>query len=112
MFSLPFVIVKECGILTPPIMALIAIAFFGLDQVGAELEGPFGTDDNDFPLLHMGLGLVDNMDSLVRVAKLQAKLGLEKAARQKARTSWAASQSHLDTPRGQHEMDVDDFEGK
>ena len=28
----------------------MAIGFFGLDQVGAELEGPFGTDDNDFPV--------------------------------------------------------------
>ena len=35
-------------------------------QVGAELENPFGTDDNDFPLLHMGLALVDNMDSMLR----------------------------------------------
>ena len=65
-FSLPFVIVEECGYFTPFVMALIAIAFFGLDQVGAELENPFGTDDNDFPLLHMGLGLMDNMDSMLR----------------------------------------------
>ena len=39
-FSLPFVIVEECGYFTPFVMALIAIAFFGLDQVGAELENP------------------------------------------------------------------------
>ena len=37
-FSLPFVIVAECGVFTPFVMSLIAVAFFGLDQVGAELE--------------------------------------------------------------------------
>jgi hypothetical protein len=28
----------------PFIMLLVALAFFGLDQVGAELESPFGVD--------------------------------------------------------------------
>uniref|UniRef100_A0A7S4IGA4 Uncharacterized protein n=1 Tax=Prymnesium polylepis TaxID=72548 RepID=A0A7S4IGA4_9EUKA len=50
-------------------MALIAIAFFGLDQVGAELENPFGTDANDFPLLHMGISLVDDLDSMMHSAQ-------------------------------------------
>jgi len=76
-FSLPFVIVEECGLLTPFVMALIAIAFFGLDQVGAELENPFGTDTNDFPLLHMGLTLMDTMDSLLRSARFSKHASVE-----------------------------------
>jgi hypothetical protein len=35
-------------------------------QVGAELEGPYGVDDNDFPLLHMGIALVDDLDIMLR----------------------------------------------
>ena len=33
-FSLPFVIVSECGYFTPYVMGLIGTAFFGLDQAG------------------------------------------------------------------------------
>ena len=49
-FSLPFVLVKEVGNFLPFIMFLVGISFFGIDQVGAELEGPYGIDDNDLPV--------------------------------------------------------------
>ena len=64
------------------------------EQVGAELENPFGTDDNDFPLLHMGLGLVDNMDSMLRTMhnRHQAvRLQSEKTTR---RCSYMHAHSH------------------
>ena len=32
-FSLPFVMVNDCGHFTPFIMAVFSLAFFGLDQV-------------------------------------------------------------------------------
>ena len=41
-------------------------------QVGAELEGPYGVDDNDFPLLHMGISLVDDLDVMLRNAHAAA----------------------------------------
>ena len=46
--------------------AFTAIGFFGLDQVGVEFEGPFGVDDNDFPLLTMGLAMCNDLDAMVR----------------------------------------------
>ena len=46
--------------------ANILVGFFGLDQIAKELEGPFGVDDNDFPLLAMGMGLCDDLDALVK----------------------------------------------
>ncbi|MFT3923667.1 MAG: bestrophin family ion channel [Myxococcales bacterium] len=50
-FSLPFGLVSTTKQLTPVVVLLIAYAFLGLDAVGDELEEPFGTDDNDLPLM-------------------------------------------------------------
>jgi len=71
-FTLPFVIVKETELAVIPTCFVTALAFFGLDQVGAELEGPFGVDTNDFPLLKMGLALANDMDSMLWAAKFDA----------------------------------------
>ena len=38
-------------------------------QLGAELEGPFGTDDNDLPLLLMGAKLCDDLDAILRTVR-------------------------------------------
>ena len=54
------------GDFLPFIIFLVALSFFGIDQVGAELEGPYGIDDNDLPLLHMGVSLVDDLDIILR----------------------------------------------
>ena len=47
-------VVAELGVLTPLVSMVCALAFYGLDSVGSELEGPFGVDENDMPLLAMG----------------------------------------------------------
>lgn len=65
-FTLPFVIAPLTGHWTPVLALFTAIGFFGLDQVGVELEGPFGIDDNDFPLLAMGLAMCNDLDTMVR----------------------------------------------
>lgn len=49
-------------------------------QVGAELEGPYGVDDNDFPLLHMGVALVDDLDVMLRNAQRSCALSIDPAA--------------------------------
>lgn len=50
---LPFALVSSLGWFTPMVMAVVAYAFFGLDALGDELEDPFGTAQNDLPLLAM-----------------------------------------------------------
>ena len=70
----------------PAIMLLASVAIFGLDQVGAELEGPYGVDDNDFPLLTMGLAMCNDLDAMVRTVsrtRMEARL-----------TSFASTESH------------------
>ena len=49
-FILPFSLEASLGIWTPVIVALIAYLFLGLDALSAELEEPFGEQENDLPL--------------------------------------------------------------
>lgn len=49
-FSLPFGIVDSVGILTPIVVFLIAHAFLGLDEIGDEIEDPFGVEPQHLPL--------------------------------------------------------------
>ena len=49
-FFLPFGIVKEVRTLTPVVTLLISHAFFGLDDIGDEIEDPFDTDPQALPL--------------------------------------------------------------
>ena len=63
-----------------------AVGDEGDDQVGVELEGPFGVDDNDFPLLTMGLAMCNDLDAMVRTVsrtRMEARL-----------TSFASTESH------------------
>jgi len=48
--ALPLGLVREIGYLTPLVVAFISYAFFGLDEIGDEVEQPFGMDDNHLPL--------------------------------------------------------------
>jgi putative membrane protein len=48
--SLPFGIAETVGWMTPAVVALVAFAFLGLDDVGTQLEDPFEEDANDLPL--------------------------------------------------------------
>lgn len=49
-FLLPFGIVQSVGRLTPVVVLLISYAFLGLDDVGEEIEYPFGVESQDLPL--------------------------------------------------------------
>jgi len=86
-FSLPFVVVDELGVLTPPISMVVALAFYGLDSVGSELEGPFGVDENDMPLLAMGARLCNDLDAILRSAhtsRFKARASLDEGERRAA----------------------------
>lgn len=49
-FSLPFAMVESYGWTTVVDVLIIAYTFFGIEEIGVEIEGPFGHDDNDLPL--------------------------------------------------------------
>lgn len=47
---LPFGLAGALGRVTPLVVAIIAYTFFGLDELGDELEEPFGLSANDLPI--------------------------------------------------------------
>lgn len=49
-FTLPFGLVKDFGWGTVLDTLLISYVFFGVEEIGVEIENPFGHDDNDLPL--------------------------------------------------------------
>jgi putative membrane protein len=48
--TLPFALVARWGWETVPATLLISYILFGIEEIGVEIEDPFGTDDNDLPL--------------------------------------------------------------
>jgi putative membrane protein len=49
-YTLPFAFVREVGWWTPLAVISVAFVFFGIEEIGVEIEDPFGEDDNDLPL--------------------------------------------------------------
>lgn len=49
-FFLTFGVVESVGWLTPVVVFMISYAFFGLDEIGDEIEDPFSTEPQDLPL--------------------------------------------------------------
>jgi putative membrane protein len=49
-FTLPFALVELYGWSTIIVALLISYVFFGIEEIGVEIEDPFGDDPNDLPL--------------------------------------------------------------
>jgi ion channel-forming bestrophin family protein len=77
-FALPFGLVSTTHLLTPVVVLLIAYAFLGLDEVGDELEQPFGLEDNDLPLSAMSRTIEVNLRQLLGESELPALLEPDK----------------------------------
>jgi ion channel-forming bestrophin family protein len=56
-FTSPFVMADVMGWATPVAVAFLAIALFGIDEIGVEIEEPFGDDPNDLPLDAIGTNI-------------------------------------------------------
>jgi ion channel-forming bestrophin family protein len=49
-YSLPLALVKDFGWWTILGTLFVAFTLLGIEEIGVEIEDPFGTDDNDLPL--------------------------------------------------------------
>lgn len=66
-FMLPFSLGSILGIFTPILVGLLAYLFLGFDELSAQIEEPFGTQENDLPL-----------DSIVRLIEREILSALGK----------------------------------
>ncbi|APB34982.1 Putative membrane protein [Gloeomargarita lithophora Alchichica-D10] len=58
---LPVVLVPKLGWWTVPVVGIIGFILFGIEELGREIEDPFGFDPNDLPLDGICTMLVDNV---------------------------------------------------
>ncbi|WP_375773257.1 bestrophin family protein [Archangium gephyra] len=63
--GLPFALVEPFGWAAVPVILLIAHTFLGIEEIGVEIEDPFGTEENDLPLEDIAGGIARILDDLV-----------------------------------------------
>lgn len=65
---LPMRVVKDLTWWTGPAEALMSFVVLGVEEIGNEIEDPFGTDANDLPLDSLCNTMHRNMEDLVQLA--------------------------------------------
>jgi putative membrane protein len=66
--SLPFPIVSELNWWTGLVVGLIGFTVFGIEEIGIEIENPFGYDANDLPLDNICTTMQRNIEDLITLA--------------------------------------------
>lgn len=66
--ALPFQMVASVGWATPFLVGLISFAVFGIEEIGIEIENPFGSDPNDLPLNLICHTMQQNIEDLISLA--------------------------------------------
>lgn len=67
-FTAPFELINSLGWITPFFVGVIAFTVFGIEEIGVEIENPFGHDANDLPLDQICRTMQVNIDDLIRVS--------------------------------------------
>jgi len=68
-YTAPFAMVAALRWYTPLAAAALAFGLFGIDEIGVEIEDPFGYDPNDLPLDAIGATIADDTAAIVRDAE-------------------------------------------
>ena len=63
---LPFALVGSTGWLTPLLTTFIAYTFIALDEIGAEIEEPFGLEPNDLPLFTLSYNIEASLHEMLQ----------------------------------------------
>ncbi len=72
--SLPFQMVGSLSWWTGPVVALISFTLFGIEEIGIEIENPFGRDPNDLPLDAICETMLVNINDLISLAPCTEQL--------------------------------------
>lgn len=62
---LPFQLVNSLQWLTGLVVGLISFTLLGIEEIGIEIENPFGYDDNDLPLDQICASMRHNLEDLI-----------------------------------------------
>ncbi len=71
---LPFQMVAQLGFWTGAIVALISFTLFGIEEIGLEIENPFGYDANDLPLDAICNTMKRNIEDLITLTPSSSNL--------------------------------------
>lgn len=66
--ALPFQMVKDLTWGTGPVVALVSFTLFGIEEIGIEIENPFGHDSNDLPLDNICATMRRNIEDLISMS--------------------------------------------
>ncbi len=64
---LPFQLVADLSWWTGPVTALVSFTLFGIEEIGIDIENPFGYDPNDLPLDSICATILRNIEDLVHL---------------------------------------------
>ena len=67
-FAAPFELINTLGWMTPLLVGVIAFTVFGIEEIGVEIENPFGHDANDLPLDQICRTMQVNINDLITLA--------------------------------------------
>lgn len=73
--SLPFQVVNNLHWWTSPIVATLSFVLLGIEQIGTEIENPFGDDASDLPLEEICNTILNNIEDLI-TSNSQEKLAI------------------------------------
>jgi putative membrane protein len=80
--SLPFQVVGSLQWWTGPIVALMSFTLFGIEEIGLEIENPFGRDPNDLPLDTICETMLRNINDLMTLSPCtEAHLSIDESSR-------------------------------
>jgi ion channel-forming bestrophin family protein len=65
---LPFQTVKDLGWMAVPVVSIVSFTLLGIEEIGVEIENPFGTDSNDLPLDTICETVLGNVEDLMRLS--------------------------------------------
>jgi ion channel-forming bestrophin family protein len=73
-FTLPFALVESFGWFTALDVLFVAYMFFGIEEIGVEIEGPFGDDANDLPLHDICETIDNNLFALAGIGQTEREV--------------------------------------
>lgn len=73
LFTLPFALIPMYGCWTIVVSNLISFILYGIEEIGVEIEDPFGNDANDLPLEVYCHNIQKVLEDLMRTAEQEAQ---------------------------------------